>query len=184
MDIPQPPNVMTALFADDTAVIAYNDSYDTAAGNLQNAVDQISDWSKRWKTEINERKSVRVDFALRPHYYTPTVINGTPIPTATHARYLGLHLDCKLNWQEHVKAKRQLLELQFDRFHWLIGRRSNLSLSNKRLIYLTIFRPMWTYGCELWGTTRDSNRLVIERFQNKFLRTITNAPFYITNDQL
>ena len=90
----------------------------------------------------------------------------------------------KMNWQEHVKAKRQLLELQFDRFHWLIGRRSILSLSNKRLIYLTIFRPMWTYGCELWGTTRDSNRLVIERFQNKFMRTITNAPFYITNDQL
>lgn len=184
MDIPQARNVTTALFADDTAVTSCNVNYDTAVSNLQLAINQISTWAARWKIKLNQLKSVRVDFTLRPHHYTPTIIEGTPIPIASHARYLGLHLDCKLNWQEHVRAKRDLLNMQFDRFHWLIGRRSNLSLASKKLIYSTIFKPVWTYGCELWGTTRDSNRLIIERFQNKFMRTITKAPFYVTNDQL
>ena len=184
MDIPQASNVTTALFADDTAVTSCNVNYDTAVSNLQTAINQISTWAARWKIKLNQSKSVRVDFTLRPHQYTPTIIDGSPIPTASHARYLGLHLDCKLNWQEHVRAKRDLLNMQYDRFHWLIGRRSNLSLANKKLIYSSIFKPVWTYGCELWGTTRDSNRVIIERFQNKFMRTITKAPFYVTNDQL
>ncbi len=183
MDIPQASNVTTALFADDTAVTAINSNYDIAVSNLQTSVNQISTWATRWKIKLNQSKSVRVDFALRHHPYTPTIIEGSPIPTASHARYLGLHLDCKLNWQEHVRAKRDLLNIQLDHFHWLIDRRSQLSLVTK-LIYTSIFKPMWTYGCELWGTTRDSNRLIIERFQNKFMRIITKARFYITNDQL
>ena len=124
MDIPQASNVTLVLFADDTAVTAHNEKYDVAVSNLQLAIDQISIWVKRWKIKLNETKSVRVDFALRPHHYIPTIMDGSPIPVGSHARYLGLHLDCKLNWQEHVRAKRQLLEMQFDRYYWLTGCRS------------------------------------------------------------
>ena len=53
-----------------------------------------------------------------------------------------------------------------------------LSLENKLLIYKTVLQPVWTYGIELWGCATNSNIAVIQRYQTKLLRTITNAPWY------
>jgi len=40
---------------------------------------------------------------------------------------------------------------------------------------------MWTYGLQLWGNAKKSNLNKIQTVQNKILRSITNAPFYISN---
>ena len=61
---------------------------------------------------------------------------------------------------------------------WIIGRNSALTLDNKLLLYNTLLKPVWTYGIQVWGTTSDSNLQIIQRFQNKVLRTITNAPWF------
>lgn len=55
---------------------------------------------------------------------------------------------------------------------------------NKLLIYKQILKPIWTYGIQLWGCTKQSNRDIIQRFQNKVLRNIVNAPWYIRNDNI
>ena len=152
------------LFADDSGVIACDDNYEKAVSCLQTAVNNIVEWTRKWKIQLNENKSVWVDFALRKHGYVPTIINSKPVPVAQHTRHLGLHLDCELNWQEHVRKKGDHMNLQFQKFQWLIGSHSKLSLANKRLIYKTIFLPAWSYGCEIWGVKKRSNRLVIKRF--------------------
>ena len=41
-----------------------------------------------------------------------------------------------------------------------------------------------TYGIELWGCTATSNIDIIQRYQSKMLRSITNAPWYVTNQTL
>ena len=43
---------------------------------------------------------------------------------------------------------------------------------------------MWTYGLPLWGCKNKNNVKVIQSFQNKVLRTIVNAPWYICNADL
>ena len=62
-----------------------------------------------------------------------------------------------------------------------MGRKSELSLENKLLIYKTILQPIWTYGIPLWGTASNSNIETPQRFQNKVLRSIANAPWYTPN---
>ena len=59
-----------------------------------------------------------------------------------------------------------------------------LSLENKLLIYKTVLKPEWTYGIELWGCATKSNIAVIQRYQSILLRTITNAPWYVSNQTL
>lgn len=44
--------------------------------------------------------------------------------------------------------------------------------------------PVWTYGIQLWGCTKKTNTQIIQQFQNKVLRGIVNAPWYIRNDDL
>ena len=43
---------------------------------------------------------------------------------------------------------------------------------------------MWSYGIQLWGTASNSNIDILERYQSKTLRQITNAPWYVTNKSI
>jgi hypothetical protein len=63
---------------------------------------------------------------------------------------------------------------------WLIWRHSQLSLENKIIIYKTVLKPIWTYGIELWGCASNSSIQIIQRYQSKTLKTLTNAPWYVT----
>ena len=51
-------------------------------------------------------------------------------------------------------------------------------------VYKTILKPIWTFGIQLWGTASYSNIEILQRFQSKVLRSITKAPFYVTNKNL
>jgi hypothetical protein len=52
-----------------------------------------------------------------------------------------------------------------------------LSTSNKLLIYKTI----WTYGIQIWGTASTSNKEILERFHSKALHMTVDAPWYALN---
>jgi hypothetical protein len=52
------------------------------------------------------------------------------------------------------------------------------------LIYKTILKPIWTFGIPLWGTASTSNIEILHKYQNKVLRAIVNAPWYIFNKVL
>jgi hypothetical protein len=84
----------------------------------------------------------------------------------------------------HVKKKREELDLSYRKMYWLMGRYSSLFLHNKLLLYKQILKPGWTYGIQLWGCTKQSNIDIIQRFQNKVLRSMVNAPWYIRNNDL
>jgi hypothetical protein len=45
-----------------------------------------------------------------------------------------------------------------------------------------MLKPVWTYGILLWGCAAQSTIGVIQRFQNKVLRDIVNAPWYVRNE--
>jgi hypothetical protein len=74
----------------------------------------------------------------------------------------------------------QYLNSSFN-MHWLLGRKSKLSTSNKLFLYKTILKPIWTYGIQLWGTASTSNVEILERFQSKALRMTADAPWYVPN---
>jgi hypothetical protein len=97
---------------------------------------------------------------------------------------LLFYVDKRLTWKNHVAMKRKQLDLKTRVIYWLIGKHSPLSLENKLLIYKTVLKPVWTYGIELWWCATMSNIAVIQRYQSKLLRTITNAPWYVSNQTL
>ena len=85
---------------------------------------------------------------------------------------------------KHIFTTRKQLGLKLHCMYWIIERKSKLSLENKLLIYKTILKPIWTYGIPLWGTASNSNIEILQRFQNKVLRSIVNAPRYVPNTLL
>lgn len=183
-DVPSNHITTIATFADDTALLAVGDTVEEATSKLQNTVDDVSTWTKKWRLKLNEQKSAHINFTNKKVTMIPVMLNGQVIPYANTAKYLGMTLDAKLRWKEHVIKKRDQLNIKFKKMYWLLGRYSELSLHNKLLIYKQILRPVWTYGIQLWGCTKKTNSKIIQTFQNKVLRSIVNAPWYIRNDDL
>jgi hypothetical protein len=68
--------------------------------------------------------------------------------------------------------------------YWLLGCKSELSIDNKLILYKQVIRPVWSYGIQLWGCASESNIQVIQRYQNKVLKCIVNAPWYVRNSDL
>jgi hypothetical protein len=72
-------------------------------------------------------------------------------------------------------AKRKQLGITLE------GRKSKLSTSNTILIYKAIFKPIWTYGIQLWGMASTSNIEILELFQSKALPIKVDALWYVPN---
>jgi hypothetical protein len=102
------------------------------------------------------------------------------VPHEETVKYLGLYFDRRLTWKIHIVTKKKQLLHKTRELKWLIGKTSPLSLENKLLLYKTVLKPIWTYGIELWGCTVKSNITIIQRYQSKLLKTMTNAPRYVS----
>ncbi|KFM57027.1 putative RNA-directed DNA polymerase from transposon BS, partial [Stegodyphus mimosarum] len=66
----------------------------------------------------------------------------------------------------------------------LLNRHSNLNLQSKIIIYLQLIRPVMLYGSPVWAATAKTNRKVLQTLQNKIIRTIFGAPWFIRNQIL
>jgi len=90
-------------------------------------------------------------------------LNNKHLAQPDNVKYLGIHLVRKLTWRKHITTKRKQLDLKLRKLYWIIGRKSKLSLENKLLVY----KAIWTYGVQLWGSASNSNIDILERFQSK-----------------
>ena len=183
-DLPTTGQTITATYADDTAILATHHDPVVASNLLQHHLNQTEQWMKRWRIQANETKSTHITFTMKQGDCPAVYLNGRNVPQDSTVKYLGIHLDRRLTWKTHIFAKRKHLGLLLQRMYWILGRKSELSLGNKVLLYKSILKPVWTYGIPLWGSASHPNIEILQRFQNKILRTMVNAPWYIPNKLL
>jgi hypothetical protein len=131
--------------------------------------------------KANETKSAHVTFTLKWSPCPSVQLKSMYLVQPDDVKYLGIHLDRRLTWRKHITTERKQLNLQLRKLYWILGRKSQLSLENKLLVYKAILKPIWTYGVQLWGTAPNSNIDILERFQSKVLRIVTDAPWYVPN---
>ena len=145
----------------------------TASRELQDHLNSIQIWLKSWRVKVNETKSAHVTFTLKKRTCPAVSLNGVKIPKVSDVKYLGMHLDSKLNWSKHIITKRKQLNIQKSKMYWLIGRKSKLSIENKALLYKAILKPIWTYGIHL---RTDLVQDVINKYSSKYQQRLQNHP--------
>jgi hypothetical protein len=175
------PTTDHTTFADDTGLLATHSDPLVASQHLQTHLDLLQEWFDRWRIKINQVKSSHVSFTTTRAVCPSVTMNDVQLPVRTNVKYLGLHLDQRLTWSTHVKSKRLHLDLKLRSMYWLLGRKSQLTLANKPLLYKCILKPVWTYGFQLWGYAKPSHTQIIQRLQSKILPSITGAPWYVSN---
>jgi hypothetical protein len=100
---------------------------------LQAIINKTDDWAKRWRIKINQSKSTHITFTIR-NQICPTVQMGdVDLPKKNEVKYVGMHLDRRLTWAKYIKTKRKQLNQTAKQMHWLLRRRSTLSMERKLL---------------------------------------------------
>ncbi|GBP57977.1 Probable RNA-directed DNA polymerase from transposon BS [Eumeta japonica] len=159
-DIPRPTSgVQLALFADDTALFHRNRYKDVAARHLQTAIDELGQWFRLWRIEVNPEKSVAIQFKYSKRrskfvvdYDTPTLkMLNARIPWQRSYKYLGVTLDRNLNFRDHIARVRKTALFYTARLGALLGRKSKLSRRNKRTIYKMCIRTVMTYASPVFA---------------------------------
>lgn len=117
------------------------------------------------------------------HFQLPST-NSASTNTRTLTQRNILTLDAKLRWKEHILIKLKQLKTIKKKLYWMIGRQSKLSIHNKLMLYKQIMKPVWIYGIQLWGCSKASNINKIQIFQNKVLRNIVDARWYMRNTDI
>jgi hypothetical protein len=91
--------------------MAIGETVDISTRKLQSAVNNIAIWTRKWQIKLNESKSVHIDFTNNKIKQQTIFINGTKVPYANTAKYLGMTHGNKLRWKEHIKKKLDELKI-------------------------------------------------------------------------
>jgi hypothetical protein len=129
-DIPNNDNITLAMFADDTAILSTRNSQLIATDNLQRSIHNIFAWTRRWNIKNNGDKSVHVNYTLRKTKNIQIVLNQSPIPQKDSAKYLGMHLDSRLNWKHHVRQKK--IQIKEKNAKTLLFSRTSLRVNHRK----------------------------------------------------
>jgi hypothetical protein len=183
-DLPTTENTLIGIFADDTVILASHEDPMTTSTRLQHHLNLLEAWATKWEIKINETKSTQITFTLRKNQCPPIFFNNILIPESPSVRYLGMHMDKKLTCRGHIVKKRKQIFLKFKQLYWLLGRKSPSSLENKVLVYKVATKPIWTYGIEIWGCASNSSIAILQKCQSKILRSMADAPWYVSNSTL
>ena len=184
-DLPTSPRTELALYADDTAILASSRNAGIISNRLQTAADSLEDWYTDWRISVNPEKSAAVLFQKRRLQPGPNItMFGRPIPWTNQVSYLGLLLDSKLTWRQHISSVVGKTSGAITALYPMLCRNSKLSLDNKLLLYKTVIRPVFTYASQVWAYAAKTHIHRLQVLQNKTLRMICDAPWFVTNQRI
>lgn len=185
-DIPKNPKSELALFADDTAILSSSWSKRVALKNVVDHYNLIKHYFDQWKIKINENKTEVIIFSkkYKKEIIEKVVINDLELDIKKSVKYLGVHLDSKLSFSEHIKQTRSKSYAAISALHNLMNKKSALSTKNKIILYKVVFRPIMLYACPIWSSTFKSNINALETIQNKVLRKIAKVDPEVSNEKI
>ncbi|GBP55952.1 Probable RNA-directed DNA polymerase from transposon BS [Eumeta japonica] len=192
-DIPRPSTgVQLALFADDIALYLRSNCIRNILPRLQRAIDELTQWLRLWRIDVNPEKSASIYFDYSPKKLQfPVPIDtphlrmlNQPIPWQHNYKYLGITIDKHLHFRDHIARVRKLALFYLSRLNGMIGRKSKMSLRNKRTIYTMCIRPVMTYASPVFAHARPDLLYDLQIVQNNFCRRAADAPWYVKNSVL
>ena len=146
---------------------------------VNNELNIIDLWLRKNKLSLNYSKTSFIIFNKQPNktfdYEFKLKINNNPIKRVNSIKYLGVLIENKLSWSEHV----DYLNLQLARYSGLFTRlRRYVPHQILFLLYYSIIYSQIKYGILSWGTASNSLLKKVEIRLNRILRVITNKSIY------
>lgn len=145
-------DVYVQAYADDVVIVIRGINESAMSRTLQETLNTIQKWCEREGMNIHPHKTTIVPFTRKRRLKNlkPLTIQGEIIPFAEEAKYLGVTLDKKLNWNSHLDKIIRKAKLSLWSCRRICGRTWGLTPKNIYWLYVTVIRPAIVYGSIVW----------------------------------
>ena len=158
-------------FADDTNLLVSNYSIKRLQKQINLDLKTLSKWLRANKISLNASKTELLIFRhqnKKINFDLNIKINGKKITPSLYVKYLGVYIDCHLNWKNHVSE----VSTKLSRACGMLAKiRHYVCHQTLITIYYGIFSSIMLYGSQIWGQANQT-RQIIKIIQNKALRVI------------
>jgi len=166
------------LFADDTNIFYQCTDLDQLEKSINRELKKLSLWLNANRLALNISKTNFVIFAAKnkPIKNVTILINKKAIQQKDYVKYLGVLIDSKLTFKNHISA----IALKVSRITGAMRRiRKNVSDKTLKLIYHSLIYPHLLYGVSVWGNADNTHLDSLLVLQKKAVRIIVNKDHYI-----
>jgi ribonuclease P/MRP protein subunit RPP40 len=143
---------------------------------LQNDVDTLSDWSKKWLILLNINKCSVLHMGKTNPFLTYK-IESHELQSVKEVKDLGFTITSDMSWSSHickiVKRANTVSYLLFKPFNCPKG-------SLAQILYKTYVRPILEFGNVIWSPWLLKDKNLFEGVQRKFTKkipTLTGKPY-------
>ena len=175
-------NINALMYADDLILLS-----ETKEG-LQGQIDKLSEYCKKWKLEVNIKKTKIMIFnrgnkLIKTEFH----INNSPLENVKTFKYLGFTISTKnCSFLPTIDD----LSVKANRAIYVLNNKMKLSKLPTRLalkLFMSQIKPILLYGSEVWGPytdfdykTWDKNK--IERVHTQYLKRILGCSYQTSNN--
>ena len=164
------------LFADDTTILCSSSNIKNLITIINNELNNLCDWFAANKLSLNVSKTNYIIFNKNNNderIHDPQIkIRDQVIEKVKVSKFLGLQIDDKLNWKQHISHVQTKLSKTIA---IMCKMRHYLNENTLRTIYCSLYLPYLNYCSEIWGNTYKTSTRKIILSQKKAVRIICKA---------
>ena len=181
-DLPTKLTNDVRLFADDTSILITHSPTIDPTDTINDDVNKLMTWADSWLIDLNPTKTKCMSISYSNSFTIPSPsFRGTPIDIVSHHKHLGLILNDKMTWTDHIEY---LTDKVARRIGILRSLKYKLSRSCLRTVYVTHIRSILEYCDVIWDSCTSTQQQGIEKLQRESIRIITGLPMFCCSENL
>lgn len=159
------------LFADDTVLFVIADSIEAAYAVMRVELNKLTKWLKIKKLKLNVTKTkyMVITNKSRNGYLDTLSIDGEVVEQVKLVKYLGVIVDEKLNFNEHIDY---IIRKAASKYGMLCKINKYLTFDNKIMIYKTLIAPHFEYCASILFLASKRQMRRMQTVQNRTMRLI------------
>ena len=174
------PGIKVNMFADDVVVWCSAKHNKKHKEILEKTMNESLNTLKKWATDnnmtISAEKTKYQYFSLRHNSENFRLqIDHKEIEKSSNTKYLGVTLDNKLSWSNHIKNTVERANKRLGLIKRLAGATWGNTQDTLNITYNTYVKPVMRYGSEVLITANKTRLEELEKTQNNALRLISGA---------
>lgn len=169
-------NIKIQLFADDLTIFYRGRNIITTKTLIQKAIKEIEKWSEKTGFRISTNKTKAIRFSKKQTIFNPRLkIYNNEIEYVKKIKYLGVIMDNKLTWRQHIEYIKKECIQRMNLIKTL--RHQNWGADRETLIkiYKALIRSKIDYACICYSTAKPSYLKKINTIQNTAIKMATGA---------
>ncbi|XP_035224704.1 uncharacterized protein LOC118197317 [Stegodyphus dumicola] len=174
-----PIHTKIVAFADDVEFVVNGSTRDHLQNNCNATLQIFNNLCQNIKLQISHTKSQAIIFHKPGRTITrnPIItIGNNKIKCVKTVKYLGLTIDQKLNWLEHLRNKRIVTNQIAQSIKRMRGYNWGLNARIMKLLLTTVINPIINYASAIWARPMTCRKeKLLNSIQRPFLLNISRA---------